>query len=137
MEKPLQVRRQRVCSAGFQTCLHIYTASGFGNPRYSRFGNLRDACRPIGAGGGTRTRTSCYGPRILSPVRLPFRHSGSATEFFRSRRILRAFGGDAATIINPGVLSNSNARTENDPRCCRKCSKSRSRCCAGKNGTSG
>ena len=30
-----------------------------------------------GAGGGTRTRTSCYGPRILSPVRLPFRHTGN------------------------------------------------------------
>ena len=31
----------------------------------------------IGAGGGTRTRTPLYWPRILSPVRLPFRHSGN------------------------------------------------------------
>ena len=31
-----------------------------------------------GAGGGTRTRTTFYGPRILSPVRLPFRHTGNA-----------------------------------------------------------
>ena len=31
---------------------------------------------PIGAGGGTRTRTTFYSPRILSPVRLPFRHTG-------------------------------------------------------------
>ena len=30
----------------------------------------------LGAGGGTRTRTTFYGPRILSPVRLPFRHTG-------------------------------------------------------------
>jgi hypothetical protein len=30
----------------------------------------------IGAGGGTRTHTTFYGPRILSPVRLPFRHTG-------------------------------------------------------------
>src|SRR5476651_743757 len=30
----------------------------------------------IGAGGGTRTRTTFYSPRILSPVRLPFRHTG-------------------------------------------------------------
>ena len=30
----------------------------------------------IGAGGGTRTRTTVYGPKILSPVRLPFRHTG-------------------------------------------------------------
>ena len=30
----------------------------------------------FGAGGGTRTRTTFYGPRILSPVRLPFRHTG-------------------------------------------------------------
>ncbi len=29
-----------------------------------------------GAGGGTRTRTAFYGPGILSPVRLPFRHTG-------------------------------------------------------------
>jgi hypothetical protein len=31
----------------------------------------------IGAGGGTRTHTTFYGPRILSPVRLPFRHTGN------------------------------------------------------------
>src|SRR5207253_494340 len=30
----------------------------------------------VGAGGGTRTHTAFYGPRILSPVRLPFRHTG-------------------------------------------------------------
>ena len=30
----------------------------------------------FGAGGGTRTRTTFYGPRSLSPVRLPFRHTG-------------------------------------------------------------
>src|SRR5206468_9914842 len=30
-----------------------------------------------GAGGGTRTHTAFYGPRVLSPVRLPFRHTGS------------------------------------------------------------
>ena len=32
---------------------------------------------PFGAGGGTRTHTTFYGPRILSPVRLPFRHTGN------------------------------------------------------------
>src|SRR5207245_2281987 len=32
----------------------------------------------FGAGGGTRTRTTFYGPRILSPVRLPFRHTGES-----------------------------------------------------------
>jgi hypothetical protein len=31
----------------------------------------------VGAEGGTRTRTPFYWPRILSPVRLPFRHSGN------------------------------------------------------------
>ena len=30
-----------------------------------------------GAGGGTRTHTTFDGPRILSPVRLPFRHTGN------------------------------------------------------------
>ena len=31
----------------------------------------------IGAGGRTRTDTGFYTPRILSPVRLPFRHTGN------------------------------------------------------------
>jgi hypothetical protein len=31
----------------------------------------------FGAGGRTRTGTTFYGPRILSPVRLPFRHTGN------------------------------------------------------------
>jgi hypothetical protein len=31
----------------------------------------------FGAGGRTRTDTTFYGPRILSPVRLPFRHTGN------------------------------------------------------------
>jgi hypothetical protein len=31
----------------------------------------------IGAGGGTRTHTTFYSHRILSPVRLPFRHTGN------------------------------------------------------------
>src|SRR5436190_6231370 len=33
-------------------------------------------CGGFGAGGRTRTDTTFYGPRILSPVRLPFRHTG-------------------------------------------------------------
>ena len=32
----------------------------------------------LGAGGRTRTDTSFKGPRILSPVRLPFRHTGKS-----------------------------------------------------------
>src|SRR6266566_7187648 len=32
----------------------------------------------IGAGGRTRTDTAFYGPRILSPVCLPFHHTGNA-----------------------------------------------------------
>ncbi|MDB6038227.1 MAG: hypothetical protein JWM99_2068, partial [Verrucomicrobiales bacterium] len=39
-----------------------------------------------GAGGRTRTDTGFYTPRILSPVRLPFRHTGKSTfEPLRSR----------------------------------------------------
>ena len=34
----------------------------------------------IGAGGGTRTHTTFYGPGILSPVRLPFRHTGTTSD---------------------------------------------------------
>src|SRR5438067_699696 len=36
-------------------------------------------CCLDGAGGGTRTHTAFYGPRILSPVRLPFRHTGNSS----------------------------------------------------------
>lgn len=36
-------------------------------------------CATSGAGGRTRTDTSFYGPRILSPVRLPFRHTRQLT----------------------------------------------------------
>ena len=41
------------------------------------FGDPKLAFPHIGAGGGTRTHTTFYGPRILSPVRLPFRHTGN------------------------------------------------------------
>src|SRR5437867_12752698 len=47
--------------------------SSFGFP--SSF-DIRPSTFPPGAGGGTRTHTAFYGPRILSPVRLPFRHTG-------------------------------------------------------------
>ena len=36
----------------------------------------------FGAGGRTRTDTAFYGPRILSPVRLPFRHTGGGMRQF-------------------------------------------------------
>ena len=39
------------------------------------------AAKIIGAGGRTRTDTTFYGPRILSPVRLPFRHTGSISQW--------------------------------------------------------
>src|SRR5437867_8597023 len=48
--------------------------SSFGFP--SSF-DIRPSTFPPGAGGGTRTHTAFYGPRILSPVRLPFRHTGN------------------------------------------------------------
>ncbi len=34
----------------------------------------------LGTGGRTRTDTTFKGPRILSPVRLPFRHTGKRSE---------------------------------------------------------
>jgi hypothetical protein len=36
--------------------------------------------RPASADGGTRTRTALSGQRILSPLRLPFRHIGARAE---------------------------------------------------------
>ena len=39
--------------------------------------NLGAEALRFGAGGRTRTDTGCYTPRILSPVRLPFRHTGN------------------------------------------------------------
>ena len=50
----------------------------------------------IGAGGGTRTRTTCYSPRILSPVRLPFRHTGRRMFAMALRPIM---------ALNPGRLA--------------------------------
>ena len=41
-----------------------------------RGGIFHHCPREFGAGGRTRTDTTFYGPRILSPVRLPFRHTG-------------------------------------------------------------
>ena len=43
----------------------------------------------IGAGGGTRTHTTFYGPRILSPVRLPFRHTGFVSNIRAVRHVWR------------------------------------------------
>jgi hypothetical protein len=40
----------------------------------------------VGTGGGTRTHTAFYSPRILSPVRLPFRHTGQST-FMRNSEL--------------------------------------------------
>ncbi len=67
-----------------QPCSHLIRAifSPKGNRRQRQTGSVchgrhRDgwAVRS-GAGGRTRTDTTFYGPRILSPVRLPFRHTG-------------------------------------------------------------
>ena len=51
---------------------------------YSSWRAWFDSPGKHGAGGGTRTRTTFYGLRILSPVRLPFRHTGyiDSIEFF-------------------------------------------------------
>ncbi len=43
----------------------------------------------IGAGGGTRTHTTFYSPRILSPVRLPFRHTGKKGNANRTSRQMK------------------------------------------------
>ncbi len=47
------------------------TGRRFATPTFSRVFN-----RLAGAGGGTRTRTGISPQRILSPLRLPFRHPG-------------------------------------------------------------
>ena len=58
----------------------------FWRPFGARYGSLLMKSRnkhsfywpfEVGAGGGTRTHTTFYSPRILSPVRLPFRHTGN------------------------------------------------------------
>ena len=41
------------------------------------------------ADGGTRTRTALSGPRILSPLRLPFRHIGVCREVARNQAAWR------------------------------------------------
>ena len=50
------------------------------------FERCGDQVKPFdGAGGRTRTDTTFYGPRILSPVRLPFRHTGGVLWRLRQR----------------------------------------------------
>ena len=54
----------------------------------------------FGAGGRTRTDTTFYGPRILSPVRLPFRHTGNYL-FLKKQRSFEAceaLGGDVVLL---------------------------------------
>jgi hypothetical protein len=45
----------------------------------------------ISGRGGTRTRTSGYGQRILSPLRLPFRHSAFDPIDYSPLSFLHAF----------------------------------------------
>ncbi len=51
--------------------------------------------KEVGAGGRTRTDTTVKGPRILSPVRLPFRHTGNSSHphFGKSALQKQATGG--------------------------------------------
>ena len=59
----------------------VYLSWTARRPKNECFKNKKRSCIKTtsitcGAGGRGRTDTSCYGPRILSPVRLPFRHTG-------------------------------------------------------------
>ena len=54
--------------------LTISVFRAFGNHHFTLY---LLAFYQFGAGGGTRTHTTFKGPRILSPVRLPFRHTGN------------------------------------------------------------
>jgi uncharacterized protein (TIGR02172 family) len=70
----------------------------------------------IGADGGTRTHTTFYGPGILSPVRLPFRHIGLRAATFtkvdcprkqaaRARGLVESWTGyDLFAWIHPGKV---------------------------------
>jgi hypothetical protein len=71
---------------GLRACWRALARLGARSKVGVRFG-VRDDTLPLknlgaealrfGAGGRTRTDTGCYTPRILSPVRLPFRHTGN------------------------------------------------------------
>src|SRR6266566_4717415 len=52
---------------------HDFTGSGSSG----QCNRLQNNHLQFGAGGGTRTHTAFYSPRILSPVCLPFHHTGS------------------------------------------------------------
>lgn len=80
----LQVDRRQVrCVFGGQ---HLVHDSAHCPPFSGCFRDLHNSVAKTqkpqkrGAGGGTRTRTTFYGPGILSPVRLPFRHTGEPVE---------------------------------------------------------
>ena len=63
-----------------------------------------------GARGRTRTDTTFYGPRILSPVRLPFRHTGSERgQYPEADWERQARRGNAITILP--ALDRKHSRT--------------------------
>ena len=57
----------------------------------------------IGAGGGTRTHTTFYGPGILSPVRLPFRHTGNPVSSLRRHKYSKVCDNRKQAIRGDGV----------------------------------
>ena len=55
----------------------LHRCSAGHGPKCLAFGRaLRGLTSSVGTGGGTRTRTGIAPQRILSPLRLPFRHTG-------------------------------------------------------------
>ena len=67
------------------------------------------AKKQCGAGGRTRTDTTFYGPRILSPVRLPFRHTGKVGLEFRpqskSRRVPTGWQNTSGAAVRASEVS--------------------------------
>jgi hypothetical protein len=85
------------------TLQNVWQVSGnFSN--YHRFGDTcfaRRAALGLGADGGTRTRTALSGQRILSPLRLPFRHIGLRREVARNQAAQR----NCASANSTGAVS--------------------------------
>jgi hypothetical protein len=70
---------------------------------------------PVPADGGTRTRTTLSGQRILSPLRLPFRHIGlradpQSTQFGPLRKPDRGTPGQA--VLSLTWMASSAGRLE-------------------------
>jgi hypothetical protein len=91
------------------------SSRGPGSQEISSYNNFREHMEY--ADGGTRTRTTLSGQRILSPLRLPFRHIGFlVTTLFRATCILNPPSGIVLGMSHKSLEVVRNNRPQSPSR---------------------